>query len=276
MTATDWHLDTIAVDRYVHGESGPIERHSIEAHCIGCRHCRQLVNDASLQPAARAERWERLADAIDRPRLLHRIVPDLARVSWASPWLTVATFTVVTVLVLAAVLATAIGSKPTFVGLLALAPVLPVGLVIAAFRPVHDPAGSLAEASPVAGGRLPFVRSLVCSSLAIAAGALACAVLPLPSPVPAAWLLPAVAFAAVVIAASTWTDPLRVGSVLAIGWWISIGAWFGDTRFVSFDSALDRLTWTDPTVHAVLLAVTAAAGIVAWMRRDARPDWRAA
>ncbi len=274
MTSPTWHVEAASLGRYATGDAGMVERSSIEAHLLACEQCRLELAGAARHPADRGHLWAGIADRIDRPRRPLRWSTGALRVSLASPMLVVATLGV-TVLLLAAVALVAYARSRASLGVVvAVAPLAPLVAVVAAFRPGIDPVGGLAAATPLAGGRLPFLRALLASTCALVGGVAATLLTPLPADTIVAWVLPGVAFAAVVIAGSTWVDPIRTAIGAGAVWWMIVGTWVARVRRVSLDVALDDLVTNHPPAQLVCVVITGAAVAVMLHRADEIPDWR--
>jgi hypothetical protein len=91
-----------------------------------------------------------------------------------------------------------------------------------------------------------------------------------PGPAPLVWLLPAVGFVAVVLAASTWVSPLRAAVAVSSGWFGLI--WLLATRSGSPEPVLLR-----SQAQAGFLALSATAVVILLLRQrrlcELRP-WR--
>src|SRR5439155_10052887 len=187
---------TEVVARYAGGELDEARAYSLEAHLLSCGDCRALLSP--LADRTTVERtWMEIEEAVDSPRpgpverLLRRLgVPEhLSRLLAATPSLRLSWFAAVTVALGFAVLA-ARGDHAGLVVFLAMAPLIPVAGVAAAFGPGIDPTYEIGLASPYRSGRLLLLRSmavLVASLVLIGLGALA---LPGLDWSAMAWLLP--------------------------------------------------------------------------------------
>ena len=105
---------------------------------------------------------------------------------------------------------------------LALAPLLPLGGVAAAFMPEADPGGEAGAAAPMASTGLLLRRAqavVATSMLVLGAGAVA---LPDLGPAAAAWFLPSLLLTVAALAASTWVDPRRAVAAASLGWILTL------------------------------------------------------
>jgi hypothetical protein len=227
-----WHVDDTVLEMWVNGQANAVVAASVEQHVTRCGRC-QAATAAQLPSVSFDAIWTGVLDTIEAPRsswvtralvrlgvsrsdaLLVSAAPSL-RLAWLVASLAVLLF--------AAVAATYAGS-PKIVGLfLLIAPLAPMVGVAAAYGPESDPTHELATAAPYSKPRLVLLRAAavlaVSLPLTVAVGLL----LPIPTLVAAAWLLPALGFVAVVLAAGTWIDPLYAAAVVAFGW-VSVVGW---------------------------------------------------
>jgi hypothetical protein len=219
-----WHLDEQALERYVAGAAPPPLAASVEAHVVGCGACRDRLAPAVDLPRLDAV-WEQVVEQIDTPvpglieRLLLRVGvrDDTARLLAATPSLQAAWWASV-VAVLALALAAAHGTERGVVVFIALAPLLPVAGVAAAFSPLTDPVHEISAAAPYSAVRLLIVRSTAVLAATVLLAGMAALLLPGAPWLAVAWLLPALALTAGTLALATWFEPLRSALVLATAW----------------------------------------------------------
>jgi hypothetical protein len=107
---------------------------------------------------------------------------------------------------------------------LLVAPLVPVAGVAFAYGPDVDPAYETGLAAPYPAARLLLLRTAAVLVTSLPVTVLAGLFVPARSGTAVSWLLPALAFTAVVLAASTWTRPGAVASVLGVGWVVSVGS----------------------------------------------------
>jgi hypothetical protein len=123
---------------------------------------------------------------------------------------------------------------------LALAPLLPVVGVAAAYGPSVDPSHELGLAAPYRTIRLVLLRTaavlLTAVPITVAAGLL----LPLDGAAGVAWVLPALAFTVIVLGAGSWVDPWAAAVAVGAGWVtaVTMSARLGDVLAVVAPTAL--------------------------------------
>jgi hypothetical protein len=225
---TGWHLDDDALRRYVERTDSLAEGASAEQHLLSCEPCRARVSAAAsvieLSVIDLAAVWDRTRDAIEvpRPSVFERLLRaaglpahDARLVAVASAfrgvWLTGAA----AILAFAA-LAAAIGHARGMWLFLAVAPIVPCLVVASSYDPWMDPALEPELVTPYPALRLVLLRTIAVLALALPAVLLFGLVIP--GDAPFAWLLPAVGFVAVVLAASTWVSPLRAAIAVSSAW----------------------------------------------------------
>jgi hypothetical protein len=231
-----WHLDdTLA--RWVDGTETFARAASNDAHLLVCAPCRTRVAAAVRTQPSRGERaelpdleavWTNVRDVIELPRvsaferLLRRLglkSADARLVTLApafrAPWLAGI------LLVLAfVVVAAQFGPGRSQVIFLMVAPLLPCLAVALSYDPSIEPALETELATPYPALRLVLLRSLAVLAVGIPAAA---AVSPfLPGGVSCLWLLPSLGFVGGVLAASTWTTPLRAAAGISVAWFLVV------------------------------------------------------
>jgi hypothetical protein len=222
---TGWHLDDAALRRYADRADSLAEGASAEQHLLSCEPCRARVSVAAGVTGVIdfAAVWERTRDAIEvpRPSVFERLLRmtglpahEARLVAVASAFRGVWMAGVAAVLVFAT-LAAAAGPVGMWV-FLAVAPVVPCLAVAASYDPRMDPALEPEPATPYPVLRLILLRTLAVLALALPTVLLLSLVVP--GEHPFAWLLPALGFVAVVLAASTWVSPLRAAIAVGSGW----------------------------------------------------------
>jgi hypothetical protein len=230
---TGWHLDDAVLRRYVTGTDSMAEGATVERHLLSCETCRTRVG-ACADVIDLDAVWERTLDSLEVPKasLLERLLclaglpPHEARlVAVAGAFRAVWAVAAVAVLSFAAVAATispAYGS-----GLfMSIAPLVPCLAVAVSYDPWLDPAFEPEVVTSFPALRLVLLRTI--TVLAFALPAVLLLGLVVPGQPTVVWLLPAVGFVAVVLAASTWVNPLGAAVVLSVGWltvvWVQIRA----------------------------------------------------
>ena len=168
--------------------------------------------------------WDRTRDAVEvpRPSVLERLLRaaglpahEARLVAVASAFRGVWLTGVAAVLAFAA-LAAAVGHARGVWLFLAVAPIVPCLVVASSYDPWMDPALEPELVTPYPALRLILLRTIAVLALALPAVLLFGLVVP--GETAFAWLLPAVGFVAVVLAASTWVSPLRAAIAVSSAW----------------------------------------------------------
>ena len=223
-----WHVDPAVLDRYATGSLAGSAAASVETHLMACAGCRGALAPA-VDPARLAAVWTEIVDRVDAPRpspverLLLRLgmAEDTARLVAAAPSLTVSWLASLAVALLFAVLAADAGPKGLLF-FLALAPVLPVAGVAAAYGREVDPTYDIGLAAPYSTFRLVLLRSgavVVSTMLLVALGAF---LLPVDGWLASAWLLPSLALTCATLAASTRVQPAWAAGGIVAAWLLAV------------------------------------------------------
>jgi hypothetical protein len=266
---TGWHLGDDAVRRYAGRADSLAEGASAEQHLLCCGPCRARVTAAVSVSEYRvidfAAVWDRTRDAVEvpRPSVFERVLRgaglpacEARLVAVASAFRGVWLAGVAAVLVFAA-LAAALGHARGVWVFLAVAPVVPCLVVAAGYDPWLDPALEPELVTPYPALRLVLLRTVAVLALALPAVLLSGLVVP--GETAFAWLLPAVGFVAVVLAASTWVSPLRAAIAVSLAWLAAV--WLLAARSGSPESVLRG------PAQAGFLALAAASFSVFLVRR---------
>ena len=220
--STSWHLDAEQAERYATGRVSPAFAASAEQHLTSCASCRALV---PTPDTARLDlSWGAILDQVEAPRVgaVEQVLRRLgvhhgtARLVAATPalrgaWL-VAT---VTVLALATVASVADGGTRLFV---ALAPVLPVLGVALCFGDRTDPMLEVITASPYSLVRLLAARTSFVVATSMVPALLVTPFLPGDRFFAVAWMVPALAMSAIVLAAAQHLQPVGTAAGLSMAW----------------------------------------------------------
>ena len=262
-----WHADSQLIERYARGGLDDAHAFSLEAHLLACDACREEV--AAHADRDRLERvWAEVEELVDAPvpgvveRVLLRLgVSDhLARLLAATPSLTLSWLTAVAA-VLALAAAGAYWSERGVLLFLALAPLLPLAGVGAAYGPALDPTYEIGVAAPVRSFRLLLVRSTAVLVTTTALAGVTALTLPGFDWRVAAWLLPALGLTVASLALSTYVSPLSAFGSLAFLWiaLVTMSAVAGDDNFAAFRAP----------AQTAFLVMTLAAAVVVARRREA-------
>ena len=261
---TGWHLDDDALRRYVERTDSLAEGASAEQHLLSCEPCRARVN-ATAGVIDLAAVWDRTRDAVEvpRPSVFERLLRtaglpahDARLVAVASAFRGVWLTGVAAILAFAA-LAAVFGHARGLWLFLAVAPVVPCLVVASSYDPWMDPALEPELVTPYPALRLVLLRTI--AVLALALPVLLLLGLFIPTEEPFAWLLPAVGFAAVVLAASTWVSPLRAAIAVSSAWLAVV--WLLAARAGSPEAVLQA------RAQAAFLALAAASFVIFLLRR---------
>ena len=249
---------------------------SVEQHLLTCARCRAVVNSAvDVTVADLAAAWDRTRDAVEvpRPSVFERLLRtaglpahEARLVALASAFRAGWLVGVAAVLAFAA-LAAAIGHDRGTWFFLAAAPLAPCLMVAFSYDRRMDPALEPETVTPYSALRLVLLRTIAVLALALPAVLLLGLVVP--GEAPFAWLLPAVGFVAVVLAASTWVSQLNAAMTVSVGWLTTV--WLLATRLASPAAVLQA-----QTQMAFLVLATASFGIFLLRRRQLRQlrTWR--
>lgn len=217
------HIGEDRLRRYVARTDSVDDAASVEEHLMVCAGCRARVGAAADVIDLEAV-WELTRDRLELPasswfeRLLQRVglpahearLVAVAR-AFRGVWLIGAAATLAF-----AGLAASVGHRPGGWLFLAVAPIMPCLVVAASYDPWLDPALEPELATSFPALRLVLLRTI--AVLAVALPAMLLLGLFVPGTMPFAWLLPAVGFVALVLAASTWVPPLRAAVAVSSGW----------------------------------------------------------
>jgi hypothetical protein len=230
MTAQTWHLDHELAERYTSGQTGRVAAASIEQHLIGCSSCRTLLTPY-VEPQRSDRIWASVIERVQAPatRPLERLLrycgmdASTARLLAVTPTLRGSWIVgVVFILVLAELSAST--SSGGIVLFMALAPVLPMISVAAAFGGDMDPSREMVGAAPYPVLRLLLVRTAaVVTSTVVPAAALAL-LLPASTWLALGWLLPSLALTGMVLVLTPRTPAVPVAAALAGGWIVLVAS----------------------------------------------------
>ena len=265
---TGWHVDDETLRRYVERIESVAEGASVEQHVLACERCRARVNTAAIAADLTVVDldavWDRTRDAVEvpRPSFFERLLGAAGLPSREARLVAVASafrggwlIGVVAVLAFAA-LAAAIGRAGGLWFFLAAAPVTPCLLVAFSYDWRWDPALEPEMVTPYSPLRLVLLRTIAVLVLALPAVLLLGLVVP--GGTPFVWLLPAVGFVAVVLAASTWVSPLSAAASISAAWLLAVWQ-LAATRS-------DSAVVLQARVQVAFLVLTAAAFVIFLVR----------
>lgn len=264
-----WHADQAAIQGWVDGSAGPLLSASVEQHLLGCAHCRTQVAAAvavdSLEPV-----WDRVAEVVEVPthrpleRLLVRLGmrPSEALLVAAAPSMRLSWLSALATTMVFAAVAASYGGPRGMTLFLLIAPLVPVVGVAASYGPSIEPSYEVEAATPYPAFRLVLHRTatVLVASVPVV---LVVGLLPLPVPVSAAWLLPALGFVAVVLLASTWVDPVHAAVSVGLAWLAAV-VWAtrsGDPLLVVQPGALAAYALLTVLAVALLVVRLRSAGL---------------
>ena len=262
-----WHVDASTLGAWVEGTSGPITSASIEQHLVQCAQCRAAVAGLVRIEDVPGSWDDVLAEVSGGAGLVERVLVRLglragdAVVVGAAPVLRIAWSAGLAAVLGFILVASLVGDDHGQALFLALAPLMPVAGVAAAYGPSADPSYELGLAAPYRMIRLVLLRSaavlLAAVPITVAAGLL----LPLDGATGVAWVLPALAFTVLVLGAGSWVDPWAAAVAVGAGWVtaVAVSARLGDVLAVLAPSAV-----VGYVVLIVAGALVIALGTPAW------------
>lgn len=264
-----WHVQVDTLRSYATEIIDPVQQFSVEAHLDSCATCRSTV--AGFTDRRALERtWEAIAAeiTIPEPRAIERSLvragmsEGSARLLTATPslrrsWL----LAVGAVLALAVLVANSVTNGYVF--FFAVAPLLPLVGIAAAYGPGIDPTYEIGLAAPMGSFRLLLNRSVAVLLSTMGLGGIAAMFLPDLDWTVAAWLLPSLGLVAASLALSTIVHPLRAAASVAGAWVVAVGAaaWVGSGDVVA-------RTVFGGVMQVAMLVVTLGGGLALAARRD--------
>lgn len=224
MSDRKWHLDEELAERYTSGETGQTVSASIEQHLIACTTCRDLLiplSDIRRGAVVWSGILERVQAPAPRPveRFLRRcgVTEPTARLLAVTPSLRGSWMTGVLFVVVLAQLAA--HSSPGGVAFyMALAPVLPLISVAAAFDGELDPSREMAAATPYPALRLLLIRTAAVVASTLVPITFCALLLPGSAWSALAWLIPSLALIGAVLVLMPHTPALPTAGLLATSW----------------------------------------------------------
>jgi len=227
------HIDPTVIERYGNGLLDVAAETWVEDHLLECAQCRARVaahavpaGIPQLDPVRLDRVWQEVVDVVDAPHVgvverglrLCGVSETTARLLAAAPSLRMPWLAGIALTLGFAVIAAGGGRNGVAV-YLALAPILPVAGVAAAYAPPMDPLREVATAAPYSSVRIVLLRAVAVLAATIPLVLLTGLVLPgAPLWVGVAWLLPALAFTTLTLLAGTIVDPLWAAIGIAAVW----------------------------------------------------------
>ena len=181
----------------------------VELHLLRCARCRADVAVESPPPPTAADPiWAGIRNRVETPpmTLIERAAVRLglragdARLLAAAPALRASWLGGLAAACALALAAAWFGKDGSIALFLVVAPLAPLAGVATAYGPAADPAYEVTAATPYPSMRLLLLRAAAVLLTSVPIVALAAALLPVGSAVAVGWLLPALAFALVVLA----------------------------------------------------------------------------
>ncbi len=227
--APSWHIDADVLRTWVDGQAGAVASASVEQHLVRCARCRSGVSDALSTEVPTTvpdldRVWSAVRDAVELP-LPSRAQRALARLGLAesdallltsAPAMRAAWINAVALVLGFVLLAGTYGDTRSVVLFLVGAPLVPMLGVALAYGADAEVAFEQEVATPYSPLRLVLLRTAAVLATTIPLVLLGGLVNP--DGLAVAWLVPALGFTAVLLAASTWLDPAPVAMALAVVW----------------------------------------------------------
>lgn len=264
-----WHVHAETLARYARGTVDATQQFSVEAHLVSCGACRASI--ASFVDVRALERtWDVIegetaappAGAIERLMVGFSIKEHIARLLAATPslrrsWL----LAIAAVLTLAVLVAN--GAPNGYVFFLAVAPLLPLAGIAAAYGPGIDPTYEIGLVAPMRSVGLLLIRAVAVLVSTIVLSTIAALFLPGFDWRILAWQLPSLGLVTGSLALSTIVHPLRAAISVAATWLVGISA---AAAIVS--SPTPARAVFGGVMQLVLLIVTIGAGVFLVARRE--------
>jgi predicted anti-sigma-YlaC factor YlaD len=269
MTVSEWHLDRDSAQRYADGDVTPALASSVEQHLIACPACRAML--APAVDAARLDRvWSEVVERVVAPRagVLERLLRQFgvtestARLIAVTPSLRADWLSAVTGLLVVSLLVAHTGPHG-IAFFFALAPLLPMLGVAAAFAPNADPMRDMVLSTPYDNFRLLLARAIAVVTSTLALVLIAGFLLPESRWLAVSWLLPALALCVVTLAAAPRIQPVQSAASLTVLWLI--------LALPALRPRADPLLATHAAVQLVSLLAFAAGAIVLLQRQRSLP-----
>jgi hypothetical protein len=264
-----WHLQVDILRTYATGDIDAAQQYSVETHLLSCARCRSAVGGFTDQSALERT-WDVISAemAAPEPRGIERMLLRLgisdhgARLLAATPSLRRSWLLAVSAVLAIAVLV-ANGATTGYLFFLAVAPLLPLAGIAAAYGPGIDATYEISLAAPISSFRLLLIRSVAVLVTTVGLGGFAAVFLPDFDWSVTAWLLPSLGLVTASLALSTIVHPLRAAASVAGAWLFAVGgaAWAG-----TGDAA--ARTVFGGLMQVAMLVLILGAGLILAARRD--------
>ncbi len=224
-----WHADEESLRAWADGRAGPALGASVEQHLLRCVDCRAAVGTHVATPTL-DHTWDRVLEQIEVPRvgLLERTLlrlgvgPRDSLLVAAAPSARLSWLTGVAAVLLFAAVSAAVAEDGGVALFLMVAPIVPVGAVATAYGRTADPSYEVVLAAPYSTLRLVLLRTAAVLVPSVPLAVLVGLLLPGPSLLSVAWLLPAAALVATVLTVSAWVDPVLAGTAAVAAWVVAV------------------------------------------------------
>lgn len=150
--------------------------------------------------------------------------------------------------------------RESLLGLLVIAPLIPVLGVSMAYGPESDPAHEMAVATPLRGLRLILTRAAVVLAFSTFWLAIAAVLTPETSGMAFAWLLPSLGLTTATVALMTFVRPRLSAAVVATAWLLGV--------LLVRSGSSDSLAAFTAVGQVLMLALTAISLLIAFARRS--------
>lgn len=264
-----WHAGDRELREYAAGRTPFAVTMSLETHLLGCTDCQRRVS-AVVDPAPLAAVWDRVADTLQAPsptvleRLARRIgLPERDALLLAgAPAVRGAWLLSVMLCVLFALTAGLEDAARLSLAALLLAPLLPVAAVVLAYGQDTDPMWETALAAPYPVFKLLLVRVLVVAGSAVPVTGVTALLFADRRWFAVAWLVPALACAALTLALSTWVGVTKAAVAVTATWALTAVLVAGPSR-----SETATLLVSAPALTVYTTVAVIASGVF-WLRCD--------
>lgn len=221
-----WHVEAAMWEAYVAGRLDLAAEASVETHVVGCSVCRATAK-GYVAPGASEEIWTEVRATLSAPalplplRALRRVGvrnDDLVVVSAADSLLVPWAVALGCAVACACVVGLAgLGAASRDAAFLAMAPLIPVLAVVAAFD-AYDPLRELAAPTPYSKLRLALLRATASLGVAVPATAAIGPVVPGMDDLAFVWLAPSFGLTLGALVLLTWFEALVAGAMVASIW----------------------------------------------------------